>query len=190
MSQQLTFKHKIQKVKPMKMGKHEFLINPKLGYYPYYSVMLRQRVKQKKIVNNVVTGEGGVGKTYFGNDICRVLSPYFDVDDIVFRYLEFMRCVITSPRGTPIEFDEPSYAMSKKDWYKEITKALVKTIESFRFKGKPLFIPIINKSLLEKDIRNYLLQFHVVVHDRGIATAYRLYTSQFREKYIHMKFVN
>ena len=67
MSQQLTFKHKIQKVKPMKMGKHEFLINPKLGYYPYYSVMLRQRVKQKKIVNNVVTGEGGVGKTYFGN---------------------------------------------------------------------------------------------------------------------------
>lgn len=172
-------------IKPakMKMGKHEYLVSSELGYYPYFSVTLRQRVKQKKVINAVVTGEGGVSKSYTTSDICRTLAPKtFDVENIVFTYPEFLRSVITDKRGTPIEFDEPSYAMSKKDWYKELTKALVKTIESFRFKGKPLFIPIINKNLLEKDIRTYLLQFHVSCYDRGKARVYRVYQSQFKDQ--------
>lgn len=174
---------RIERLAKKKIGNHEFLINQNLGYYPYFSIELRQRVKHLKIINCAVTGEAGVSKSYTASDICRVLSPkHFDVDDIVFKYPEFLRCVITSKRGTPIEFDEPSYAMSKKDWYKELTKALVKTIESFRFKGKPLFIPIINKALLEKDIRTYLLQYHVSLIDRGKGTVFRLYPSQFRDK--------
>lgn len=183
MSPDLFTNQEVEKLRPMKMGNHEFMVNTALGYYPYFSVTLRQRVKQLKVINCVVTGEGGVSKSYMAMDICRTLAPRtFGVDDIVFTYLDFMKAVITSRRGTPIMFDEPSYAMSKKDWYKELTKALVKTIESFRFKGKPLFIPIINKALLEKDIRTYLIQFHVAVFDRGKARVYRVYQSSFREK--------
>jgi len=174
---------KIEKLHSQRIGNHEFMVNPTLGYYPYFTMELLRRIKQMKIINVTCTGEGGVSKSYIVSDVCRTLSPkYFGVDDIVFKYPEFLRCVITSRRGTPIEFDEPSYAMSKKDWYKEVTKALVKTIESFRFKGKPLFIPIINKALLEKDIRTYLLQYHMVMHDRGKGTIYRLYPSQFKDK--------
>jgi len=173
---------KIEKLKPMPLGGYEYFVNPELGYYPYFSVELRKRVRQKKICNVGCTGEGGIGKTYQCNDIARVMDKRFDVEDIVFSYYEFLRAVLSSKRGIPIVFDEPSYAMSKKEWYKEVTKALVKTIESFRFKGKPLFIPIINKALLEKDIRNYLLQFQIVVHDRGKATVYKLYPSQFKDR--------
>jgi len=172
-------------IKPnlMKIGKHQFAVNTALGYYPYFSITLRQRVKQSKVINAIVTGEAGVSKSYTTMDICRVLAPkYFGDDNIVFTYPEFLRSVITDKRGTPIMFDEPSYAMSKKDWYKELTKALVKTIESFRFKGKPLFIPIINKNLLEKDIRTYLIQFHVSCYDRGKARVYRVYQSPFKDK--------
>ena len=165
------------------IGNHEFLINSELGYYPYFSIELRDRIRKKKVINCIVTGEGGLGKSYQAMDFCRVLAPKtFSVDDIVFLYPDFLRCVLTSPRGTPIEYDEPSYAMSKLDWFKEITKALVKTIESFRFKGKPLFIPIINKALLEKSIRSYLIQYHITMHDRGKATAYRTFSSQFQDK--------
>ncbi len=178
----MNIEERIEKLKPYKLGNHEFFINSSLGYYPYFSIEIRQRVKKHMAVNCVVTGEGGVSKSYTTADICRTLSPkHFDVDDIVFRYPEFLRSVITSKRGTPIEFDEPSYAMSKKDWYKDIVKALVKTIESFRFKGKPLFIPIINKALLEKDIRTYLLQYQIAMKDRGRGTAYHLFASQFKE---------
>jgi len=169
-------------LKKMKMGSHAFLVNPSYGFYPYFSVELRKRIKRKMAINITGTGEGGIGKSYLLSDICRVMSKSFDTDDIVYRYPEFLRCVQTTRRGTPIEFDEPSYAMSKKDWYKEVTKALVKTIESFRFKGKPLFIPIINKKLLEKDIRSYLLQYHIHIIDRGYAKVYRTYASQFTEK--------
>ncbi len=178
------FKRSLQanKLHPMKMGSHEYLVNSALGYYPYFSVELRRRVKQKRINNMCFTGEGGVGKSYLCMDIFRTLSKNFDVEDIVFTYPEFLRAVITTKRGTPIEFDEPSYAMSKKDWFKEVTKALVKTIESFRFKGKPLGIPIINKALLEKDIRAYLLQFQIFCKNRGDAIVYRLYPSQWDTK--------
>lgn len=176
-------KLKVEKLHSRRIGDHEFLVNSKLGYYPYFTMELIRRIMALKIINVTCTGEGGVSKSYTVADVCRTISPkYFGVDDIVFRYPEFLRCVITTRRGTPIEFDEPSYAMSKKDWYKDIVKALVKTIESFRFKGKPLFIPIINKALLEKDIRTYLLQFHIVMHDRGKGTVYRLYPSQFKDK--------
>ena len=174
---------KLPKLKAYQIGHHEFYINSNLGYYPFFSIELRNRIRNKKVVNCIVTGEGGLGKSYQTMDFCRVLAPKtFSVDDIVFLYPDFLRCVLTSPRGTPIEFDEPSYAMSKKDWFKEITKALVKTIESFRFKGKPLFIPIINKALLEKDIRSHLIQYHVTMKDRGKATAYRTFSSQFQDK--------
>jgi len=173
---------KIQTLKPMPLGGYEYFVNPALGYYPYFTIELRKRVKQKKICNVGCTGEGGIGKTYQCNDIARVMDKRFDVSDIVFDYYSFLRAVLTSKRGIPIVFDEPSYAMSKLEWYKQVTKALVKTIESFRFKGKPLFIPIINKALLEKNIRNYLLQFQIVVHDRGRATVYKLYPSQFKDK--------
>lgn len=182
MNRVLELNQEVIKPASMKMGKHEYLVNTALGYYPYFSITLRQRIKQTKVINGIVTGEGGVSKSYTTSDICRTLSKNFDVDNIVFTYAEFMRSVINDRRGTPTEFDEPSYAMGKKEWYKELNKALVKTIESFRFKGKPLFIPIINKNLLDSDIRNYLLQFHVSCYDRGKARVYRIYQSPFKQQ--------
>ena len=65
---------------------------------------------------------------------------------------------------------------------KELNKALVQTVESFRFKVHPFIIPIINKSLLDKTIRSHLIQFQVVVRDRGAATVCRIRPSQFTEK--------
>jgi hypothetical protein len=64
----------------------------------------------------------------------------------------------------------------------------VKTIESFRYLVHPLFIPIINKALLDKSIRTYLLQYQVVVLDRGHAFVYHLEPSQFQEKVYQKRF--
>lgn len=62
------------------------------------------------------------------------------------------------------------------------------TIESKRFKRHPLFVPIINKSLLDKTIRSHLIQFQVLVKDRGRASVYRIRASQFEEKVYHKWF--
>jgi hypothetical protein len=159
-----------------------FYINKDLGYYPRFTFQIMKRIKQKKGTNIVCTGEGGIGKTYICNDICRTLNKHFSIDQIVFTYADFLRSVISTRMGVPIVFDEPSYAMGKREWYKELNQALVKTIESMRFKVHPLFIPIINKSLLDKTVRSFLIQYQIFVKERGKATVYRLEPSQFEDK--------
>lgn len=166
----------------MRVGNYEFLVNRNVSVYPYFSINIRQRVQRKMACNTVITGEGRIGKSYMAGDICRVVDRRFYIDDIVFRFSEFMRCVRTRKMGIPIEFDEPSYALSKREWYNEIQQALVKTIESSFFKIHPLFIPVINKALLDKTVRSYLIQFQIVMKDRGVGTVYRLFPSQFQEK--------
>jgi len=150
---------------------------------------MRHRINKKQATNIVVTGEPGEGKSYQAIDICRVIQGLtksgkdrFKLHQVVFTYRQYMRLILTLKMGLPIVFDEPSYAMGKRDWYKDLNKVLVQTIESQRFKVHPLFIPIINKALLDKTIRSYLIQFQVEMKDRGKATVYRIFPSQHTEK--------
>jgi len=165
------------------------LVNREVGYAPYFISTIRYRIRKQLANNIVVTGEAGIGKSYLAMDICRViegLTPSgkdrFSVDQIIYTYSQLLKLIKKLKMGKVIMFDEPSYAMGKRDWYKEIQKALVLTIESFRFKVHPLVIPIINMNLLDKTIRSYLIQFHVVVYDRGKAIVYRLQPSQQTDK--------
>jgi len=169
-------------LKRLRMGFQEFYYDTDLAVFPKFSMTIRHRINQKRATNTVVSGEGGIGKTYNAIDICRGLDKRFTIDQVVFNLKQFLDAVLNTPMGVPIVFDEPSYAMSKREWYKELNQALVKTMESFRYKVHPLFIPVINKSLLDKTVRNYLLQFQVVVRDRGKAIVYRLSPSPFQDK--------
>lgn len=177
-------------LKAMSFRGWETLVNKSIGYAPYFSSELRKRVHKKKATNIVVTGEPGQGKSYTAIDICRVLEGLtrsgkdrFKIErQVVFKYKQYMKLILHLPMGKPIVFDEPSYAMGKRDWYKDVNKVLVQTIESQRFKVHPLFIPIINKALLDKTIRSYLIQFQIEMKDRGKATVYRIYPSQHTEK--------
>lgn len=176
-------------LKAMNFHGWETLVNREAGYAPYFSSLLSYRVHKKLATNIVVTGEPGIGKSYQAIDLCRALAGLtrsgkdrFTLDQIVFYYKDYMKLIIRLKMGKPIMFDEPSYAMGKREWYKDLNQALVKTIESQRFKVHPLFIPIINKSLLDKTIRTFLVQFQVHVLDRGRAIVYRIHPSQHTDK--------
>lgn len=169
----------------MNFAKATYRVNKSLGYFPYFQLILRTRIKKRKAVNVVVTGEAGEGKSYEAWTLCLLIDPKFTVNQIVYTYANYMKLLRNLPMGRAIMFDEPSYAMGKRDWYKQINKVLVQTIESQRFKVHPLFIPIINKSLLDKTIRDHLIQFQVIVKDRGKADVFRIQASQFEEKVYH-----
>jgi len=163
-----------------------------LGVGPYFLNTLSHRIRSKMATNVVFTGEPGIGKSYMGITAARFLEgktadgkDRFTVDQVVFTYSEFMELVLTLKSGKVIVFDEPSYAIGKREWYKELNQALTKTIESFRFKVHPLFIPVVNKSLLDKTVREYLIQFQVNVYARGKGTVYKLAPSQFQDKTYH-----
>jgi hypothetical protein len=165
------------------------LQSERLGVGPYFVNTLAHRINEKMATNVVFTGEPGIGKSYMAITTARILEGLtpegkdrFSIDQVVFTYSEFMDLVLKLKSGKIIVFDEPSYAMGKREWYRELNQALTKTIESFRFKVHPLFIPIVNKGLLDKTIRDHLIQFMVTVYGRGQGTVYRLKASQFQEK--------
>jgi hypothetical protein len=165
------------------------------GYAPYFTNMILYRIKKKMATNVVIVGEAGVGKSYMAIDLCRVVAgktktgqDRFSIDQVVFTYKQFMELVLKLKPGKAIVFDEPSYAMGKRQWYKQLNQALVQTIESFRYKVHPLFIPIINASLLDKTVRDHLIQYKVVMSDRGKAEVYRINASHFTDKVYHNSF--
>lgn len=160
------------------------------GLAPLFSREMQKRVNKKLALNVAIVGEAGIGKSYLAIQIARVLDPKLKISQIVFTYKEYTEELLRGRRGKPIIFDEPSYAMGKREWYKEINQALTKTLESQRFLVRPLFIPIININLLDKTIRDYLLQFQVLVYDRGKARVYRISPSQHQDKTYYIRMCN
>lgn len=172
-----------QKLKPIKYLGYTVLVNTDLGYFPYFLRIARGRITQELALNVVITGEAGIGKSYIAISMCRMLSPKFGIEDVVSTYSEYMDAIRREEKqGVPILFDEPQYAIDKRDWYNQVNKALVKTMTSQRFMLRPVFIPIINLNMLDKMVRSYLIQFHIVIHQRGRGIVYRLSSSQFEEK--------
>lgn len=177
-------------IKVMNFNGWQTLVSKELSIAPYFSSTLQYRINHKLACNIVVTGEPGIGKSYLATDIARVIEGIivgsgkerFTIDQIVFFYSAYMKLIMALKMGKAIVFDEPSYAMGKRDWYKELNKVLVQTIESQRFLVHPLLIPIINQALLDKTIRSYLIQYMIHVIGRGHALVYRIKASQHAEK--------
>lgn len=182
------------KLQVMNYNGWQTLVSEELAVRPVFQDQLRWRINNKLACNIAVTGEPGIGKSYKAIDIARVfegiykskttgkIKGRFTVKQVVFTHSDYMELLLWLKMGKAIVFDEPSYAMGKRDWYKDLQKVLVHTLESQRFLVHPLFIPIINLSLLDKTIRKYLIQFQIHVIGRGHAWIYRLKPSQSTDK--------
>lgn len=188
------------KLQIMNYNGWQTLVGEELAVRPVFQEQLRWRINNKLACNICVTGEPGIGKSYQAIDIARVFEGIyksktkgeirgrFTEKQIVFTHSDYMDLLLWLKMGKGIIFDEPSYAMGKRDWFKDLQKVLVHTMESQRFLVHPLWIPIINMALLDKTIRSYLVQFQIHVIGRGHAWVYRLEPSQSTDK-IYRKFM-
>jgi len=181
------------KLKVMNYNGYQTLVSSELAVRPIFQDHIRWRTNNKLATNICVTGEPGIGKSYLAMDIARVFEGLyksssgawkqrFQLRQIVFTHSDYMELLLKLRMGKPIVFDEPSYAIGKRDWYQQLQKVLVHTLESQRFLIHPLFFPIINMSLLDKTIRSYLIQFQIHVLGRGHAYVYRMSPSQATDK--------
>lgn len=182
------------KLQLMNYNGYQTLVSAELAVRPIFQDHIRWRTNHKLASNICITGEPGIGKSYAAINIARVFEGLyhskakqawiqrFKVDQIVFTHSDYMELLLHLKMGKAIVFDEPSYAMGKRDWFQDLQKVLVHTMESQRFLIHPLFIPIINMSLLDKTIRSYLIQFQIHVLGRGHGYVYRLKPSQATDK--------
>jgi len=152
-----------------------------IGVGQYFSNIVVHRIKNQKPCNVIFTGQAGNSKTYCAIGFARFIQPSFGIEQIAMTYSEVMKLMLKLKEGQIILLDEPSYSIGHREWYKEQNKALVATLRSGRFKVHPLFMPVINKSLLDKVIREHLIQFMVVLDDRGEGTVYELLPSHFED---------
>jgi hypothetical protein len=167
----------------------ETLVSRAQGVSPFFSSSIRFRVNHKLYTNVAVTGEAGIGKSYDACDMARICEGLtrdgkdrFKIDQVVYRESDYLALLPRLRMGKAIVFDEPSYALGKRDWFKELQKVLVHTLESQRFLIHPVFIPIINLALLDKTIRAYLISHVVHITGRGHGMTYRVMPSQRSDK--------
>jgi len=162
----------------------EFYEDEDQAIAPYFTHQLLQRVHQKKACNIVVVGEAGIWKSYCAMQIARNIYSRFVIEQVVYKYSQYYDALMNKrfKIGAPIFMDEPQDAIDHREWYKEPQQALVKSITSQRFMVKPLIIAIISPSLIDKTIRDYLVQFQVECIDRGKARVFRLSPSLKQDK--------
>lgn len=169
----------VDQIKLVNNNGWEFFEDADRAIAPYFTNEILQRINQKKACNILVVGEAGIWKSYCALQVARNIYPRFRIEQVVYRYSAYYD-VLMSKRykiGAPIVMDEPQDAIDHREWFKEAQQALIKTITSQRFMVKPLLVPIINPSLIDKTIRDYLVQFQIECVDRGLARVFRISTS-------------
>jgi hypothetical protein len=104
----------------------------RIGKSPYFQNLLTHRVNEKLSCNIAVCGEGGkytfscmstVGKSYLASDFARVHeglddkgNDRFSLDQVCYFFSEYMDLTRKLPLGKCCVFDEPSYAMGKREF--------------------------------------------------------------------------
>ena len=146
---------------------------------PFLSNIVRTRILEQKNVLMLITGEASSGKSYMGMSLCEHFDPNFNVDQIIFTPKQFFDVVLHLPKNSWVLLDEPAQALSHREWYSDINKAITWTVESFRFRLIHMVFTAINPALIDKVLRDYLVHFLIVMKTRGRAQVYQYAPSPF-----------
>lgn len=159
--------------------------NPSLGVTLKWLNHIRGRITKKLSTKIIVVGEAGLSKTYTAICLAMLFDPKFSIDQVIFGHKDYLKLTLKLPAGRGIVLDEPSYVIGKREWWQELNQILVQSIESDRYKVHPLYIPIISKDLLDKTVREHLIQFMIIMKDLGRGTIYRLIRDHFNDKVLY-----
>ncbi len=155
--------------------------NPTLGVNQEFYNTLVKRVKKKKAIRMTFVGDAGTGKSYAAIYMAMLLQRgKFTIDQIVFSGEDYIRLQGTLKDGQCIMIEEPTYVASARGWQAQWQQAVVRTIESSRFQNNPLLIPVVNRMLLDKIVREHYIKYVVELFDRGIGRVYEYKQSQWR----------
>lgn len=120
-----------------------------------------------------MTGELGIGKSWWALKIAEAMDPKFTIDKVVFLPEDFMRQVQTCPEGSWVVFDEPNIAFSHRNWHSRVNKMMAAFIQSSRFLKVNVLFALPTVTFLDSAARR-ICHLQVVVGDRGKGIVYRI----------------
>ena len=156
----------------------------------------RRRNNNESIVITV-TGPPGSGKTYFGMRFAQKLDKKFHINDIPApalnkdsSQLAFGRehlSYLTGPhspvkRGQVIELDESHFGVGARSWHNTDQQELTNYIAAIRSKGFVLIIVVLHTEMIDKLIRNFVINYEFYLVKRGEAIVYRRFFPQHSDK--------
>lgn len=172
-------------LKWIKFRGHILPYNAALGVTLKWFNHIQGRTTKKLSTKIIIVGEAGISKTCTALGIGQFFDRRFSVKQVIFGHRDYMELTLKLRAGRWIVLDEPSYVLGKREWYNELNKILVQTIESDRYRVHPLLIPIISKDLLDKTLREHLIQFMIIMLDLGYGEIYRLTRDHFNDKVLY-----
>ena len=166
-----------------------------------YSTMIvdeiHRRRKNNESVVITVTGPPGSGKTYFGIRFAQKLDPKFHINDVPApppneddSQLAFGRehlAYLTGPnsplkRDQVIVMDESHFGVGARSWQNVDQQELTNYIAAIRSKGYVLIIVTLHTEMIDKLIRNFVINYEFYLAKRGEAIVYRRFFPQFSDK--------
>lgn len=167
---------------PIKYHKHIMPWNPRIHVGPQFYDELMAMINRIEALRFALVGPAGRGKTYMAMHIANILeSRRFTVDQVVLSGADYLHLADTLGPKKCIVLDEPTYFASARNWQDKYQKLVMRTLESSRFQNNPIFIPIVNRNLLDKTIREYYLTHVIVMQARGFGRVYKTNKDQWSD---------
>lgn len=161
-------------LQPMKYHKHILPFNARTHVGVQWYNELMEMINNIEAVRIAIVGPAGRGKTYMGLHLANILeSRRFTIDQIVLSGADYLFLSDNLEPKKCIVLDEPTYFAAARTWQDKYQKLVVRTLESSRFQNNPVLIPIVNRNLLDKVIREYYLTHVIEMKARGIGRVYK-----------------
>ena len=156
----------------------------------------RRRNNNESIVI-CITGPPGSGKTLFGTRFAQKLDKKFHINDLPAPHpnedssqLAFGRehlSYLTGPkspvkRDQVIVMDESHYGVGARSWHNADQQELTNYIAAIRSKGYVLIIVTLHTQMIDKLIRNFVVNYEFFMAKRGEAIVYRRFFPQYSDK--------
>jgi len=156
----------------------------------------RRRNNNESIVITI-TGPPGSGKTYFGARFGQKLDKRFHINDVPApppdqddSQLAFGRehlSYLTGPRSPlrrdqVIVLDESHFGVGARSWQNSDQQELTNYIAAIRSKGFILIIVVLHTEMIDKLIRNFVVNYEFYLAKRGEAIIYRRFFPQYSKE--------
>jgi hypothetical protein len=162
----------------------ETLLSPSPYYekYDWFFDSWERRHERHKNLLIAATGQSlGIGKTYWLLEAFLKKYPDFTVQQIVFIPKQFWAIVNDLPKGqwAGILWDDPTKGLQKRDWYKEVNKAVTSFAKTAsRYKKRDLGFALPSFDDLDIALREIMV-LEAQMKEPGLAKIHRIKRNKF-----------